>query len=122
MNRRIGAFGRQESAAAVLLASFFSGCFAIDSRALYENGNASYLIEILSMIQALLLFEAAVWALRVRGGNDLSALIGRSRLKAVFAIPLVLSLVAAAMQPLESFLLPVTQYVFVESKQVTVCL
>ena len=122
MNLRIGAFGRQESAATVLLATFFSGCFAIDSRALYENGNASYIVEILSAIQALLLFETAVWALRVRGGNDLSALIGRSRFKAICAIPLTLALVLAAMQPLESFLLTVTQYVFVESKQVTVCL
>lgn len=122
MNLRIGAFGRQESTAIVLLASFFGGCFAIDSRALYEHGNASYLVEILSLIQALLLFEATVWALRVRGGNDLSALVGRSRIKAAFTVPLMLALVIAAMQPLESFLLTITQYVFVESKQVTVCL
>ena len=79
-------------------------------------------MQIISTIQALLLFEIVIWTLRVRGGNDLSALIGKSRLKAALSIPLILALVIAAMQPLESFLVTVTQYVFVESKHVTVCL
>ncbi len=122
MNLRIGTFGRQESVSIVLLATFFSGCFAFDSRALFENGNASCLVQIISTIQALLLFEIVIWTLRVRGGNDLSALIGKSRLKAALSIPLILALVIAAMQPLESFLVTVTQYVFVESKHITVCL
>ena len=38
MNLRIGAFGRQESAAVVLIAAFFSGCFGIDSGVLYARG------------------------------------------------------------------------------------
>ncbi|MBQ5992600.1 MAG: GerAB/ArcD/ProY family transporter [Clostridia bacterium] len=122
MNLRIGAFGRQESAAMVLIAAFFSGCFAADSRLLFENGNASWIIEIISTIQALLLFEATVWALRVRGGNDLSALIGDSRIKRALAVFLMLALLLAAMQPLQRFLLTMTQYVFVESKHVTACL
>lgn len=122
MNLRIGAFGRQESIAAVMIAAFISGCFASDSRLFYENGNASYLVQIISTIQALLLFEATIWTLRVRGGNDLSALIGESRVKAVFSVLLMLALVLAAMQPLERFLLTMTQYVFVESKHVTACL
>ena len=122
MNLRIGAFGRQESAAIVLLATFFSGCFAVDSRALYEYGNASYLVEIVSVIQALLLFEIVIWTLRVRGGSDLSALIGQSRMKEALTVPLILALIIAAMQPLQSFLLTITQYVFVESKHATVCL
>ena len=122
MNLRIGAFGRQESAAAVLLATFFSGCFSLDTRALYENGNAAYLIQIIASIQALLLFEATVWTLRLRGGNDLSALIGTSRIKRASAVFLILALILAAMQPLESFLLTITQYVFVDSKHVTACL
>jgi len=122
MNLRIGKFGRQETAAMVWIATFFSSCFAADSRMLFEHGNASYLVQILASIQALLLFEAVIWALRVRGGSDLSSLIGRSRLKALFAVPLILALVLAAMQPLEHFLITVTQYVFVDAKQVTVCL
>ncbi len=122
MNLRIGTFGRQESAAIVLTATFFSGCFSLDSRALYENGNASYLVQVLAAIQGLLLFEAVVWTLRLRGGNDLSALIGTSPWKRLLAIPLILALLIAAMQPLESFLLSITQYVFTESKHVTVCL
>ncbi|MBR0507760.1 MAG: GerAB/ArcD/ProY family transporter [Clostridia bacterium] len=122
MNLRIGRFGRQESASAVLIATFFGCCFGTDSRMLCEHGNASYLVQILASIQALLLFEAVVWALRVRGGFDLSALIGRSRLKAVFVVPLVLALVLAAIRPLGQFLITITQYVFPDAKQVTVCL
>lgn len=122
MNLRIGAFGRQESAAIVLIAAFFSGCFGMDCHTLYERGNASWIIQMIATIQALLLFEAAVWTLRVRGGNDLSALIGSSRLRKALAIPLILALTLAAMQPLESFLLTITQYVFTDSKQVGVCL
>lgn len=122
MNLRIGAFGRQESAALVLIASFFGGCFGADSRALYENGNASWIVQIISTVQALLLFEAAIWALRLRGGNDLSALIGSSRLKKLMAIPLILALALAAMQPLETFLSTITQYVFTDSKQITTTL
>lgn len=122
MNLRIGTFGRQESAAIVLLASFFGGCFSFDSRALFGEGNASWMVQILALIQSLLLFEAVVWALRVRGGTDLSALIGTARWKKAFAVPLILALLIAAIQPLGSFLVTVTEYVFVESKQVTVCL
>lgn len=122
MNLRIGAFGRQESAAAVLIAAFFGGCFGMDRRALCEYGNASWIVQLIATVQALLLFEAAVWALRVRGGNDLSALIGRSRIKKLLAIPLILALLLAAMQPLEQFLFTMTQYVFTDAKQVTVCL
>ena len=122
MNLRIGAFGRQESAAAVLIATFFSCCFSVDSHALYLNGNASWIIQIISTIQALLLFEIVIWTLRVRGGTDLSSLICNSRFKAVLMIPLVVSLLLAAMQPLESFLLTMTQYVFVGSKRVTASL
>ncbi len=122
MNLRMGAFGRQEAASAVLLATFFGGCFAFDSRALFENGNASWIVEIVACLQALLLFEATVWALRVRGGNDLSALIGDSKLKKALAVPLILALLLAAMQPLEGFLIPITQFVFAGSKQVTACL
>ena len=122
MNLRIGAFGRQETAAMVLIAAFFGGCFGMDSHALYADGNASYLVQIIATVQALLLFEGAVWVLRLRGGNDLSALIGASRLKRILAIPLILALALAAMQPLESFLLTMTQYVFTDAKQVTACL
>ena len=122
MNLRMGAFGRQEAASAVLLATFFGGCFAFDSRALFENGNASWVVEIVACLQALLLFEATVWALRVRGGNDLSALIGDSKLKKALAVPLILALLLAAMQPLEGFLIPITQFVFAGSKQVIACL
>ena len=122
MNLRIGAFGRQETAAMVLIAAFFSGCFGMDSHALYAGGNASYLVQIIATVQALLLFEGTVWVLRVRGGNDLSALIGASRLKRLPAIPLILALMLAAMQPLESFLLTMTQYVFTDAKQVIACL
>ena len=122
MNLRIGAFGRQESAAMVLIAAFFGGCFGMDSHMLFADGNASYLVEILATVQALLLFEATVWALRVRGGNDLSALIGASRFKKLLTVPLILALLLAAVQPLQSFLLTMTQYVFTDSKQVTACL
>lgn len=122
MNLRIGAFGRQESASAVLLAAFFSGCFALDSHALYAEGNAAWIVQIIASVQALLLFEIVIWTLRVRGGCDLSALIGSARWKAPLAVPLVLALLLAAMQPLESFLLTVTQYVFAGSKQMTACL
>ena len=120
MNLRIGAFGRQESASLVLIAAFIGGCFAIDNRAMYGNGNASYLVALIASIQALLLFEATVWTLRVRGGNDLTALIGTSRWKAVLAVPLALSLLLSAIQPLEQYLVTVTTFVFVESKHVTV--
>lgn len=122
MNLRIGAFGRQESASVVLIAAFFSGCFGMDSRSVYANGNAAWLVGVIAAVQALLLFEAAVWALRVRGGNDLSALIGESRYKKPLAIPLILALLLAAMQPLESFLVTMTQYVFTDARQVTACL
>lgn len=122
MNLRIGKFGRQEAASAVLIATFFGSCFGADPRALFEHGNASYLIQILASIQALLLFEAVVWALRLRGGLDLASLIGRSRVKAALTVPLALALVFAAMQPLERFLITITRYVFVDSKQVTVCM
>ena len=115
MNLRIGAFGRQESAALVLIAAFFGGCFGPDSRVLYENGNASWIVQIIATVQALLLFEATVWTLRLRGGNDLSALIGRSRFKAALAVFPILALVLAAMQPLQSFLLTMTQYVLIGS-------
>ena len=122
MNLRIGAFGRQETASMVLIAAFFGGCFGMDSHALYADGNASYLVQIIATVQALLLFEATVWALRVRGGNDLFALIGSVRFKKAAAIPLILALLIAAMQPLESFLLTITQFVFTDAKQVNVCL
>lgn len=122
MNLRIGAFGRQESAAMVLLAAFFGGCFGTDSRMLYEHGNASWIVQIIATVQALLLFEGTVWVLRVRGGNDLSALIGESRFKKPLAVPLILALTLAAMQPLEQFLCTMTQYVFTDAKQVTACL
>ena len=121
MNLRIGAFGRQESAAMVLIAAFFGGCFGIGGE-LFRNGNASWLVQVISTVQALLLFEAIVWTLRLRGGNDLSALIAGSRMKCVLAIPLILALVLAAMQPIERFLVTMTQYVFTDSKQVTACL
>ncbi len=122
MNLRVGKFGRQESAAAVLLAAFFSGCFSVDSGALYSGGNSSWMVQIIASIQALLLFEIVIWTMRVRGGGDLSALIGRSRWKAALTVPVILALVIAAMQPMESFLLTMTQYVFTESKQATACL
>lgn len=122
MNLRIGAFGRQETAAMVLIAAFFGGCFGMDSHAMYADGNASYLVQIIATVQALLLFEGTVWVLRLRGGNDLSALIGASRLKRLLAVPLILALMLAAMQPLESFLLTMTQYVFTDAKQVVACL
>lgn len=122
MNLRLGSFGRQESAAVVLIATFFGSCFSFDSRALFGNGNASYLVQIIATIQALLLFEAIVWTLRLRGGSDLSALIGESKWKKLFAVPIMLALLIAAIQPLGCFLVTITEYVFVESKQVTVCL
>ena len=122
MNLRLGAFGKQETAAIVLLCTFFGGCFSFDCRTLFGQGNASWLTEIVAAIQALLLFEAAVWALRIRGGSDLSALIGDSRLKKTLAVPLMLALLLAAMLPLESFLLTVTEFVFTGSRQVAVCL
>ena len=122
MNLRIGSFGRQESMAIVLIATFFGSCFAADSHTLYADGNASWLVQIIATVQALLLFEIVIWTLRVRGGNDLSALIGRSRWKAALSVFLILALLIAAMQPLESFLLTMTQYVFVGSKRATACL
>ena len=122
MNLRIGAFGRQESAAMVLIAAFFGGCFGMDSCVLHEHGNASWIVQIIATVQALLLFEGTVWVLRVRGGNDLSALIGKSRFKKTLAAPLILALALAALQPLEQFLFTMTQYVFTDSKQVTACL
>lgn len=122
MNLRIGAFGRQESAAMVLIAAFFGGCFGMDSHMLYAHGNASWIVQIIATVQALLLFEAVVWALRVRGGNDISALIAESRFKKPLAVPLILALGLAAMQPLEQFLFTMTQLVFTDAKQVTACL
>lgn len=122
MNLRLGCFGRQESASIVLLSAFFSGCFSQDTHTLYEHGNASWIVLAIAVIQALLLFEITVWTLRLRGGNDLSALIGPSKLKKALAIPLILALLVAAMQPLARFLLTMTQFVFVESKQVTACM
>lgn len=122
MNLRLGAFGKQETAATVLLCTFFGGCFSVDCRTLFGQGNASWLTEIIAVIQALLLFEAAVWALRVRGGSDLSALIGDSKLKKALAVPLMLALVLAAMLPLKSFLLTMTEFVFAGSRSVAACL
>ena len=122
MNLRIGAFGRQEAAAAVALATFTSGCFAFDNRAQFSFGNASYLTYPLALLLALLLFDRTAAAIARRGGHDLSALIGRSKGKAALAVPLIGALLLGAMQPQEHFLLTVTQYVFVEAKQTSICL
>ena len=122
MNLRLGAFGRQESTAAVILATFTEGCFAFDNRTQFSQGNASYLTYAAASILSLLLFEMTVAAIRRRRGNDLYSLIGPSKSKALLAVPLLLALLLAAMQPMEHFLLTVTQYVFVEAKQTSVCL
>ena len=122
MNLRLGSFGRQESASAVLLASFVSGCFAIDPQALFQNGNRAYFVQGIATVLALLLFELLTAAIHRRGGNDLYALIGGSRGKAALSVPLVLALLLGAMQPMEQFLSAITQYVFVETKQTVICL
>ena len=121
MNLRIGTFGRQESASAVWVCAFASGCFAVDNRALFHDGNFAYFAALIASLISLLLFCGAVRAIRRRGGCDLSALIGRSRIKAALAVPLILSLLLSAMQPQQQFLLTITQYVFVDAKQVSVC-
>lgn len=122
MNTRLGAFGRQESASTVILATFSSGCFAFDNRVQFEHGNASYWTYFFAMLLSLLLFEATVSAIKRRGGRDLSTLIGASGIKAVLVVPLLLALLLGAVQPQAQFLLTVTQYVFVEAKQTSVCL
>ena len=122
MNLRIGAFGRQEAAAAVWICAFSGGCFAFDNRALFSDGNASYLVQTIASALSLLLFFCALHALKRCGGLDLSALIGASRAKKALAPFLILSLLLAAMQPQQQFLLTVTQYVFVDAKQTAVCL
>lgn len=122
MNLRIGAFGRQEAAAAVWVCAFVSGCFAFDNRALFSDGNASYLAYAIAAALAWLLFECAARAIRRRGGLDLSVLIGSSGIKKAIASFLILSLLLAAMQPQQQFLLTITQYVFVDAKQTAVCL
>ena len=121
MNLRIGRFGQQESAAAVWIASFASGCFALDNRALFENGNSAVLTYALASLGSLLLFLCTVRAIRRRGGTDLFALIGRSRLKAALVPAVILSLLLSAMQPQQQYLLTITQYVFVDAKQISVC-
>ncbi len=122
MNLRIGAFGRQEAASAVWVCAFASGCFSFDNRALFADGNASYLAYAIAAIGSLLLFGCAARAIRRQGGRDLFALIGPSRTKKALAPLLILSLLLAAMQPQQQFLLTVTQYVFVDAKQTAVCL
>ena len=122
MNLRIGAFGRQEGVSAVWIAMFVSGCFAIDNRAAFADGNASCLTYAIASLLSLLLFECALRGIRRRHGNDLNALIGRSKAKALLAVLSAAALLIAAMQPLEHFLVTVTQYVFVEAKQTDVCL
>ena len=122
MNLRIGAFGRQEGAAAVWICAFVSGCFAIDNRAAFSDGNVSWLTYLIAAATALLLFEITLSAIKRRGGNDLYALIGKSVPKSLLAIPLILALLIAAMQPLEHFLVAITRYVFVEAKQTDVCM
>ena len=122
MNLRIGAFGRQESASAVLLGVFVGGCFAIDPQETFRSGNRIYLVQGIATVLALLLFETLTAVIRRRGGNDLSVLIGGARWKAVLAVPLTLALLFAAMQPMAQFLLAITQYVFVETKQTVICL
>lgn len=122
MNLRIGAFGRQEGAAAVWICAFVSGCFAIDNRAVFSDGNVSWLTYLIAAVSALLLFEMTLSAIKRRGGNDIYALIGKSVPKSLLAIPLVFALLLAAMQPLEHFLVAITRYVFVEAKQTDVCM
>ncbi|MBR0436448.1 MAG: GerAB/ArcD/ProY family transporter [Clostridia bacterium] len=121
MNLRIGAFGRQEAMSAVWICAFASGCFAFDNRALFWDGNASYPEHALAAALAALLFVCAVSAIRKRGGRDLSALIGASKGKAGIAALLILSLLLSAIQPQQQFLLTLTQYVFVDAKQVSIC-
>ncbi len=122
MNLRIGAFGRQEAAAAVWVCTVISGCFAFDNRALFSDGNASYLAYAIAAVLAWLMFECTARAIQRRGGLDFNTLIGSSKVKKAIASFLILSLLLAAMQPQQQFLLTVTQYVFVDAKQTAVCL
>lgn len=118
---RIGAFGRQESVAAVWVCAFAGGCFAFDNQALFADGNASYLCHAVAALLSLLLFEVTVAAIRRRSGTDLFSLF-TAKGKRILAVPLILSLLLSAMQPMQQFLLTVTRYVFVDAKQVSVCL
>lgn len=120
VNLRIGAFGRQESAAAVAVCMFISGCFAFDNRTLFSGGNVSYLVWAVGVLLALVAFELLIRAIRKRGGTDLFALSGGW--KRVLAVPAILALLLGAAQPLQQFLLTLTQYVFVDAKQTSVCL
>lgn len=122
MNLRVGAFGRQEGASAVAICMFGGSCFAFDSAALFSDGNASYLTYAIALIASLLLFELLCAALNKRGGLDLSSLVGGSVVKRFLTVPLMLSLLLAALLPMQQCLLTVTQYVFVDAKQASVCL
>lgn len=122
MNLRIGAFGRQEAASAVWIATFTSGCFAFDNHAQFADGNAACLTYAGAALLSLLLFEAVVAVLRRRRGRDLLRLFGNAKWKSVLALPLFFSLLLAAMQPLQLFLVTVTEYIFVEARQVSICM
>ena len=113
MNLRVGAFGRQEAVSAVWVCAFVSGCFAFDSRALFSDGNASYLAHAIAALFAALLFGCAVSAIKKRGG--------KSRMKVVLAIAPILSLLLSAILPQRQFLLTLTQYVFADAKGIDVC-
>ena len=122
MNLRLGKFGRQESASAVLLATVVCGCFAIDPTMQFAHGNASYLTVPVAAVLSLLLFEATIAAIRRRGGCSLSCLIGTSKSKALLSVPLLLALLLAAIRPQILFSETVTDFIFLQTDRTNICL
>ncbi len=125
MNLRIGKFGKQETTSVVLLATLGSGLFAVDNTTVYQNGNVVYLTSLVAMLASLLLFEALTALMARHDAPDLSALLRRllGRVAGgIAAIALIGGLLLMALLPLTQHLHALTQYVYVDAKQVALCL
>ena len=122
MNLRIGAFGRQESASAVWIASFASGCFAFDPYAQFSDGNLAVFSHAAAAALSLLLFALLVRGVRRRGGYDLSLRIASAWGSVPIAAALSTFLLLSAVVPLRQFALTMTREVFSDAKRETVCL
>ncbi len=116
MNLREGRIGKQECASAALIGAVISGIFAMNTSAVYEDGNSAYVSSILAALAALGVFLLAAAAMNKHGLVDLYGLF-RFALGRFFApvasFVVVFALLLAAALPLTRLLLILGRFVYV---------
>ena len=117
MNLRLGRFGKQEAAAAAGLGALISGTFSLNVGDTFARGNVSYAATAAGTLLALLLLKLLGRAVERLGGEDLGDV-----LHPLFALPLILGLLLAAVLPLFRFTLAMERYIFVEADYVPIVL